>query len=137
MTTQSSPLSIKSIAYLLTRRLYNTPSPNHTQSHFKLSFFLQILSLSLSFSVSVCVNACEQLRLPAMERIILLALFSLLLSHTSSGAEEKLLDSSRLQMFVDELPDMPRIHGYEIINGIPKPKSLKIGMFRKKWVSRL
>ena len=36
-------------------------------------------------------------------------------------------------MFVDELPDMPRIHGYEILNGVPKPKSLTIGMFTKKW----
>ncbi|CAI9096716.1 OLC1v1032921C2 [Oldenlandia corymbosa var. corymbosa] len=48
-------------------------------------------------------------------------------------ADDRLLDSSKLRMFVDELPDMPRIHGYEVVNGVYKPKLLKIGMFHKKW----
>ena len=38
-------------------------------------------------------------------------------------------------MFVDELPDMPRIIGFDMVSGEPKSKSLKIGMFKKKWVS--
>ncbi|KAH0675094.1 hypothetical protein KY290_024124 [Solanum tuberosum] len=36
-------------------------------------------------------------------------------------------------MFVDELQDMPRIKGYDVINGVHVPKSLKIGMYNKKW----
>lgn len=38
-------------------------------------------------------------------------------------------------MFVDELPDMPRISGFGVVNGVSVPNTLKIGMFRKKWVS--
>ncbi|KAI4313808.1 hypothetical protein L6164_026758 [Bauhinia variegata] len=52
---------------------------------------------------------------------------------TFSSAEENLLDTSKLQMFVDELPDMPRIRAYELVHGVPKPRSLQIGMFKKKW----
>ncbi|KAF7808776.1 multicopper oxidase LPR2-like [Senna tora] len=51
----------------------------------------------------------------------------------SSTSEDKLVDASKLEMFVDELPDMPRIHGYEVVHGVPKSKSLKIGMYKKKW----
>ena len=50
-------------------------------------------------------------------------------------ADEKLLDASQLKMFVDELPDMPKIKGYDVVNGDHVPKSLIIGMFHKKWVS--
>ncbi|XP_061991620.1 multicopper oxidase LPR2 [Rosa rugosa] len=51
----------------------------------------------------------------------------------SSWAEEKLVNLTRLQMFVDDLPDMPRIQGFEVVNGVPKPRSFKIGMYEKKW----
>ncbi|KAK1390050.1 Multicopper oxidase [Heracleum sosnowskyi] len=44
-----------------------------------------------------------------------------------------LLSPSKLKMFVDEVPDMPRISGFDVVNGVSVPKSLKIGMFRKKW----
>ncbi|KAI4357680.1 hypothetical protein L6164_001614 [Bauhinia variegata] len=52
---------------------------------------------------------------------------------TLSNGEDKPLDPSKLQMFVDELPDMPRIQAYQLVHGVPKPRSLKIGMFKKKW----
>ncbi|KAJ7943026.1 Multicopper oxidase LPR1 [Quillaja saponaria] len=51
----------------------------------------------------------------------------------TSWAEVRLLDPSKLKMFVDELPDMPKLRGYHVLNGVPKSKSLKIGMFNKKW----
>ena len=38
-------------------------------------------------------------------------------------------------MFVDDLPNMPKVYGYKVVDGVPKSKSLKIGMFKKKWVS--
>ena len=53
---------------------------------------------------------------------------------SSSMAEEQIFTVSKLRMFVDELPDMPKVHGFEFVNGVPKSKSLKIGMFKKKWV---
>ncbi|GAB2279998.1 Multicopper oxidase lpr2 [Dionaea muscipula] len=48
---------------------------------------------------------------------------------------ERLLNPSKLEMFVDELPDMPKLLGYRVqeADGKPKPKSLTIGMFYKKW----
>lgn len=46
----------------------------------------------------------------------------------------KLVNASKLEMFVDELPHMPKIYGYDVADGVPKSKSLKIGMFKKKWV---
>lgn len=53
---------------------------------------------------------------------------------SSSSSGDKLIDTSKLEMFVDELPEMPRIHGYKFVHGVPKSRSLKIGMFRKRWV---
>ncbi|XP_010259063.1 PREDICTED: multicopper oxidase LPR2-like [Nelumbo nucifera] len=38
-----------------------------------------------------------------------------------------------LQMFVDELPQMPSLLGYSNGPTSPKPGSLTIGMYRKKW----
>lgn len=48
---------------------------------------------------------------------------------------ENLLSPSALKMFVDEVPDMPRVSGFGLKNGVSVPKSLKIGMYFKKWVS--
>lgn len=39
-----------------------------------------------------------------------------------------------LTMFVDELPRMPKLHGYSMLRGAPVPAHLTIGMFSKKWV---
>lgn len=44
-----------------------------------------------------------------------------------------LLSPSQLEKFVDELEDMPRIKGFDVINGFPVPKHLQIGMFLRKW----
>ncbi|TKY50951.1 Multicopper oxidase LPR2 [Spatholobus suberectus] len=63
----------------------------------------------------------------------LLTLVALLGALTCSSASDHLVDVSKLEMFVDELPDMPRILGYHVLDGVPKSESLKIGMFKKKW----
>ncbi|KAL1803407.1 hypothetical protein ACET3Z_032054 [Daucus carota] len=52
---------------------------------------------------------------------------------TLAAKEASLLSPSALELFVDELPDMPRISGFDVVNGVSVPKSLKIGMFSKKW----
>lgn len=73
----------------------------------------------------------------SMQRILIsLALLVLGVFLNTSWAEDRLVNLTRLQMFVDELPDMPRIQGFEVVNGIPKSKSLNIGMYMKKWVSK-
>ncbi|KMZ56552.1 Bilirubin oxidase [Zostera marina] len=36
-------------------------------------------------------------------------------------------------MYVDELPKIPKIHGYKLRRGIPVAKKLTIGMYHKKW----
>ncbi|OMO88072.1 Multicopper oxidase, type 1 [Corchorus olitorius] len=62
-----------------------------------------------------------------------LIFIALLGNFSASWAEDRLLNPSKLEMFVDELPDMPKIHGYGMVDGSPKAKLLTIGMFRKKW----
>ncbi|PWA44760.1 cupredoxin superfamily protein [Artemisia annua] len=44
-----------------------------------------------------------------------------------------LVSPSKLEMFVDEIPDMPRIKGYDVVHGVPVSKTLKISMFQKHW----
>ncbi|RDX83783.1 Multicopper oxidase LPR1, partial [Mucuna pruriens] len=71
-----------------------------------------------------------------MDRTLLLKLFTLvalLAASTCSSVSDNLVDASKLEMFVDELPDMPRILGYHVSDGVPKSKAFKIGMFKKKW----
>nr|CAD1838415.1 unnamed protein product [Ananas comosus var. bracteatus] len=38
-----------------------------------------------------------------------------------------------LEMYVDLLPQMPKIYGYSMEGGSPKPVKLTIGMYEKKW----
>ncbi|KAI8538950.1 hypothetical protein RHMOL_Rhmol09G0143200 [Rhododendron molle] len=64
-------------------------------------------------------------------KLIFLAFLGVGMSTT--WGEDNLMNPSKLQMFVDDLPDMPKIKGFDFENGVPVPKSLKIGMFRKKW----
>ncbi|KZV56251.1 hypothetical protein F511_29358 [Dorcoceras hygrometricum] len=47
----------------------------------------------------------------------------------------ELISPSQLEKFVDELQDMPRINGFDVVDGSPVSRSLHIGMFHKKWVS--
>ncbi|XP_057425426.1 multicopper oxidase LPR2-like [Lotus japonicus] len=64
---------------------------------------------------------------------LILSLLNALLTSSLAASEDKLLDASKLEMFVDELPHMPKILGYKVSNGVPISKSLKISMFKKKW----
>ncbi|XP_010278883.1 PREDICTED: multicopper oxidase LPR1-like [Nelumbo nucifera] len=41
--------------------------------------------------------------------------------------------AASLQMFVDELPQMPKLYGYSMLYRLPIPSSLTIGMYQKKW----
>lgn len=40
-----------------------------------------------------------------------------------------------LDMFMDELPQMPRLYGYSSCDGLLLPENLTISMLAKKWVS--
>lgn len=42
--------------------------------------------------------------------------------------------AAALDMFVDELPMIPKVYGYSLRNGKPSPGRLTIGMYAKKWV---
>nr|ABR18419.1 unknown [Picea sitchensis] len=53
---------------------------------------------------------------------------------TDSMTDESLHKvASSLEMFVEELPDMPRLEGYVLEHGKLKPTELRIGMFETKW----
>ncbi|VAI01340.1 unnamed protein product [Triticum turgidum subsp. durum] len=41
-----------------------------------------------------------------------------------------------LEMYVDRLPQMPKIHGYSMERGRATPVHLAVGMYRKKWVMK-
>ena len=76
----------------------------------------------------------SNLALNMMRRLIILLVVILGFMSSVSWSEDQLLSPSKLKMFVDELPDMPKIRGFDVVQGVPKSKSLNIGMFRKKWV---
>lgn len=46
----------------------------------------------------------------------------------------KILNGQDLEMYVDELPEMPKIYGYSRGYGVPRPINLTFGMYVKKWV---
>lgn len=73
-----------------------------------------------------------------MTRMMLLLIVTMtwLVAGDAEGTkpEERLFNIEKLEMFVDELPHIPTLHGFHIVNGVLKPKSLQIGMFFKKWV---
>lgn len=56
------------------------------------------------------------------------------LGGTCGELEEQLFEVGKLEMFVDELPDMPRLNGFHSVHGLLTPTSLQIGMFLTKWV---
>lgn len=76
-----------------------------------------------------------------MERILVLHFMFFALSrvvvNSAATTGGGLINPLKLEMFVDELPDMPKIKGYYAANGVVKPKKLEIGMFEKKWVSTI
>jgi hypothetical protein len=53
-------------------------------------------------------------------------------SPVSEDTLEKVAGS--LEMYVDRLPQMPKIHGYSMEHGRPTPVHLGVGMYQKKWV---
>lgn len=62
---------------------------------------------------------------------VIFAIF--LLPLTTSVAGQSLVTSS-LEMYVDPLPQMPKLYGYANKGGKPTPTSLTIGMYQKTWV---
>ncbi|KAI3467005.1 hypothetical protein Pfo_023668 [Paulownia fortunei] len=66
-----------------------------------------------------------------MEKFICLVLVVGFVNFAWAG--DGLISPSQLEKFVDEVPDMPRIKGFDAADGSPVPKSLLIGMFHKKW----
>jgi FtsP/CotA-like multicopper oxidase with cupredoxin domain len=76
-----------------------------------------------------------------MERFFLLLLFVVTLTALQTTATfaaqelegEKLVNVTKLKMFVEKLPDMPKIEAFNLVNGVPKRKSLIIGMYQKLW----
>ncbi|KAH9300961.1 hypothetical protein KI387_012544, partial [Taxus chinensis] len=70
-----------------------------------------------------------------MNVIILLALlrFSVGTVGDNTTAAELSEVASSLEMFVDEVPDMPKLRGYVYHDKKLKPAELRIGMFETKW----
>lgn len=48
--------------------------------------------------------------------------------------EDRMIKPLELEMFADELPDMPRIKGFDFADASPIPTKLSIGMYHKLWV---
>ncbi|KAI6668076.1 hypothetical protein NL676_036576 [Syzygium grande] len=57
----------------------------------------------------------------------------LLIMMSSVWAKDRLINPSKLEMFVDKLPDMPKVQGFDVVDGVPRPKSLNIGMYETRW----
>lgn len=71
-----------------------------------------------------------------MDRLTFILLLSLsLVGFGINGQVEdaKLVNVSKLEMFIDQLPAVPKLHGYRFRNGVAVSRTLKIGMFKKKW----
>lgn len=83
--------------------------------------------------ISIHLIECNQDTMEAVLHLRLIS-FALLGVLTASLPQARLLNSSNLEMFVDQLPHLPKILGFHLVSGIPKSKSLEIGMFKKKWV---
>ncbi|XP_010552729.1 PREDICTED: multicopper oxidase LPR1 [Tarenaya hassleriana] len=65
--------------------------------------------------------------------MMMMVTVTMMMMSVSSAAGEDLLDVAKLPMFVDELPRLPSLPGFRVADGAPKPTSLRIGMFLKKW----
>ncbi|KAL1209470.1 Multicopper oxidase LPR2 [Cardamine amara subsp. amara] len=66
--------------------------------------------------------------------LLLIATMTLLVAGVKGATkfEDRLFNLTKLEMFVEDLPHMPTVHGFNVVNGFLKPKSLQIGMFFKK-----
>ncbi|KAF3632740.1 Multicopper oxidase LPR1 [Capsicum annuum] len=65
--------------------------------------------------------------------LVYIIFLEIILIASTMAKFDEVMSPTKLKMFVDELPDMPRIKSYDIINGVHVPKSFNIGMYHKKW----
>ncbi|KAJ4770320.1 Spore coat protein A [Rhynchospora pubera] len=68
-----------------------------------------------------------------MKHFVALLYMAMGLVQLRGDSGDNLLDPSFLEMFVDELPQMPKIKGYEINNGVPVAGNLTIGIYDTTW----
>ncbi|KAG0463052.1 hypothetical protein HPP92_021528 [Vanilla planifolia] len=71
-------------------------------------------------------------KMPLFQHVFFLDLV-LLLSTATTGTFSSsvgLVNVAHLQMFVDELPDMPKVRGFRVRNGTVEPAHLAIGIYR-------
>ncbi|CAA0824498.1 Multicopper oxidase LPR1 [Striga hermonthica] len=68
-----------------------------------------------------------------MDRRILICSVMVLEYLGLAWAQDRLISPSKLEKFVDEITEIPTIEGFDVVNGFPVAKSLRIGMFSKKW----
>lgn len=86
----------------------------------------------MQFTASMEVAAQK---LPFFVLALLMAVSS---SSLLAKGEEALFDVSKLEMFVDELPGMPKLQGYSANrDGVFVHGNLTVGMYKKFWVSSL
>ncbi|KAJ0962739.1 hypothetical protein J5N97_027861 [Dioscorea zingiberensis] len=68
-----------------------------------------------------------------MEKLLIFLISLVMVVRSSRGDDNKLLTASKLEMFVDDLPMMPKIRGFAVKDGAIVPGNLTIGMFHKLW----
>lgn len=68
--------------------------------------------------------------------LLIMVSFSISMAKTSGVTEASLHKiAASLEMYVDELPEMPKLFGYSSDKyGSIKPANLSIGMYQIKWV---
>jgi hypothetical protein len=64
--------------------------------------------------------------------VFIVQFIGFVLVHGDNG--KNLLKAGKLEMFVDELPDMPKLQGYRFEDGIPVAGNLTIRMYDTTWV---
>ncbi|KAM0933029.1 putative bilirubin oxidase [Dioscorea sansibarensis] len=68
-----------------------------------------------------------------MEKLLIFLIYLLMAMRSSWAGDNELLNASLLEMFVDELPIMPKVQGFSVRGGAVLPGHLTIGMFDKFW----
>lgn len=69
--------------------------------------------------------------------LIICARISLNIAEPTKQVSEAILEkvAKSLEMYVDELPQMPKLYGYGLVGDLHNPTNLSVGMYMKKWVS--
>lgn len=65
--------------------------------------------------------------------VFLVVFLTVAITRADDDEQSLVLSAERLRMFVDELPHVPKVYGYKVVDGKPAPMALKIGMYHKKW----